>query len=207
MPIFSAWVRQASIKEQKAFLVLWFVSLFIPYLREYLTKDLWGTCSWNEFGLLYYFAGFNGYLLLGYYIINNKMNLSWNKLVMMGVPSFVIGYCITFFGFKSVTAVPGQSVELVELFFTYCSPNVLMMTLPLFLPPKNSLQFCCDKTLFCEHFYMYIWYLDVSLSFLGPCYMLVESLPLHTMVKMIVCTVFYCRLPGVLFILSENQVR
>lgn len=25
--------------------------------------------------------------------------------------------------------------------------------------------------------------------FLGPCYMLVESLPLHTMVKMIVCTI------------------
>lgn len=93
------------------------------------------------------------------------MNLSWNKLVMMGVPSFVIGYSITFFGFKSVTAVPGQSVELVELFFTYCSPNVLMMTLPLFLPSQNTLQFCCDKTLFCEHFYMYIWYLDVSLSF------------------------------------------
>lgn len=45
MPIFSAWVKQASIKEQKVFLVLWFVSLFIPYLREYLTKDLWGTCS------------------------------------------------------------------------------------------------------------------------------------------------------------------
>lgn len=191
MPIFSAWVKQASIKEQKVFLVLWFVSLFIPYLREYLTKDLWGTCSWNEFGLLYYFAGFNGYLLLGHYVINNKMNLSWNKLVMMGVPSFVIGYCITFFGFKSVTAVPGQSVELVELFFTYCSPNVLMMTLPLFL----AIQKIHFSSTVIRRF-------SVSIStctfgiwmshylFLGPCYMLVESLPLHTMVKMIVCTVF-----------------
>ena len=78
IPIFSAWVKQASIKEQKVFLALWFVSLFIPYLREYLTKDLWGTCSWNEFGLLYYFAGFNGYLLLGHYIINTLLsNKSW----------------------------------------------------------------------------------------------------------------------------------
>lgn len=191
MPIFSAWVKQASIKEQKVFLVLWFVSLFIPYLREYLTKDLWGTCSWNEFGLLYYFAGFNGYLLLGHYVINNKMNLSWNKLVMMGVPSFVIGYSITFFGFKSVTAVPGQSVELVELFFTYCSPNVLMMTLPLFL----AIQKIHISSAVIRRF-------SVSIStctfgiwmshylFLGPFYMLVESLPLHTMVKMIVCTVF-----------------
>lgn len=190
MPIFSAWVRQASLKEQKVFLALWAVSLFIPYLREYLTKDLWGTCSWNEFGLLYYFAGFNGYLLLGHYIINNNINLSWNKLAVIGIPSFMVGYCITFFGFKSITAVPGQPVELVELFFTYCSPNVLLMSLPIFLAVKK-LKFqsvtvrrfavsisTCTFGIWMSHY-----------LFLGPCYMLVESLPLHTMVKMIVCTI------------------
>lgn len=190
MPIFSAWIKQASIKEQQVFLFLWFISLFIPYLREYLTKDLWGTCSWNEFGLLYYFAGFNGYLLLGYYIVNNDINFSWSKLAIVGLPSFAVGYCITFFGFKSVTAVPGQPAELVELFFTYCSPNVLMMTLPVFLVVRK-IQFSsviirrfsvsistCTFGIWMSHY-----------LFLGPCYMLVESLPLHTMVKMIVCTI------------------
>lgn len=190
MPIFSAWVRQASIKEQRVFFALWFISLFIPYLREYLTKDLWGTCSWNEFGLLYYFAGFNGYLLLGYYIMNNNMNVTWGRLAVFGIPSFVIGYCVTFWGFKSITAVPGQPVELVELFFTYCSPNVLMMTLPVFLVIRkfrfDSLAIrrfstsisTCTFGIWMSHY-----------LFLGPCYMLVESLPLHTMVKMMVCTV------------------
>ena len=190
MPIFSAWIKQASIKEQQVFLFLWFISLFIPYLREYLTKDLWGTCSWNEFGLLYYFAGFNGYLLLGYYIVNNDINFSWSKLAIVGLPTYVVGYCITFFGFKSVTAVPGQPAELVELFFTYCSPNVLMMTLPVFLVVRK-IQFSsviirrfsvsistCTFGIWMSHY-----------LFLGPCYMLVESLPLHTMVKMIVCTI------------------
>ena len=190
MPIFSAWIKQASIKEQQVFLFLWFISLFIPYLREYLTKDLWGTCSWNEFGLLYYFAGFNGYLLLGYYIVNNDINFSWSKLAIVGLPTFVVGYCITFFGFKSVTAVPEQPAELVELFFTYCSPNVLMMTLPVFLVVRK-IQFSsviirrfsvsistCTFGIWMSHY-----------LFLGPCYMLVESLPLHTMVKMIVCTI------------------
>ena len=190
MPIFSAWIKQASIKEQQVFLFLWFISLFIPYLREYLTKDLWGTCSWNEFGLLYYFAGFNGYLLLGYYIVNNDINFSWSKLAIVGVPTFAVGYCITFFGFKSVTAVPGQPAELVELFFTYCSPNVLMMALPVFLVVRK-IQFSsviirrfsvsistCTFGIWMSHY-----------LFLGPCYMLVESLPLHTMVKMIVCTI------------------
>lgn len=190
MPIFSAWVRQASLKEQKMFLALWCISLFIPYLREYLTNDLWGTCSWNEFGLLYYFAGFNGYLLLGYYVINNKVDISWKNLVLVGIPSFVIGYCVTFFGFKSITAIPGQSVELVELFFTYCSPNVLMMALPIFLIIKK-IQFnsvvikrfsvgvsTCAFGIWMSHY-----------LFLGPCYMLVESLSMHTMVKMVVCSI------------------
>lgn len=190
MPIFSAWVKQASEKEQKVFLILWLISLFIPYIREYLTKDLWGTCSWNEFGLLYYFSGFNGYLLLGHYIINHHLNISWKKLAMMGTPSFIIGYCITFFGFKSVTAVPGQPVELVELFFTYCSPNVLMMTLPIFLAVQKfeikstALKRFAISISTCTFGIWMSHYL-----FLGPCYMLVESLPVHTMLKMIICTI------------------
>lgn len=190
MPFFSAWVKQASVKEQKIFLTLWFISLFIPYLREYLTKDLWGTCSWNEFGLLYYFAGFNGYLLLGYYIKNNDINFSWGKLAVIGIPSFIIGYCITFLGFKSITAIPGQPAELVELFFTYCSPNVLLMTLPIFLVIKKNYF----KSVTIRRFAINIstCTLGIWMShylFLGPCYMLVEFLPLHTMLKMIVCTI------------------
>ncbi len=190
MPIFSAWVRQASVREQRFFLLLLFVSLFIPYLREYLTKDLWGTCSWNEFGLLYYFAGFNGYLLLGHYLINNPVNISWSRLIALGLPVFITGYCITFLGFKSVTAVPGQPVELVELFFTYCSPNVLMMTLPLFLA-MQKVKIRSERT---RRFAVNIstCTLGIWMShylFLGPCYMLVESLPIHTMLKMIVCTI------------------
>lgn len=190
IPFFSAWVKQASVKEQKIFLTLWFISLFIPYLREYLTKDLWGTCSWNEFGLLYYFAGFNGYLLLGYYIKNNDINFSWGKLAVIGIPSFIIGYCITFLGFKSITAIPGQPAELVELFFTYCSPNVLLMTLPIFLVIKIN-HF---KSVTIRRFAINIstCTLGIWMShylFLGPCYMLVEFLPLHTMLKMIVCTI------------------
>lgn len=190
MPFFSAWVKQASVKEQKIFLTLWLISLFIPYLREYLTKDLWGTCSWNEFGLLYYFAGFNGYLLLGYYIKNNDINFSWGKLAVIGIPSFIIGYCITFLGFKSITAIPGQPAELVELFFTYCSPNVLLMTLPIFLVIKKN-HF---KSVTIRRFAINIstCTLGIWMShylFLGPCYMLVKFLPLHTMLKMIVCTI------------------
>lgn len=135
MPIFSAWVRQASLKEQKVFLALWLVSLFIPYLREYLTKNLWGTCSWNEFGLLYYFAGFNGYLLLGHYLRHHDWSLS--KIMLTGIPMFVVGFGVTFAGFRHITSLPEFTEEQLELFFYYCSPNVVMMTIPIFLLCKK----------------------------------------------------------------------
>ena len=68
MPVFSAWVEKASDKAKLWFLGVWAVSLFIPYLMVFVSQYLFGTCSWNSFGLFYYFAGFNGYLLLGHYL-------------------------------------------------------------------------------------------------------------------------------------------
>lgn len=189
MPIFSAWVKQASLKEQHIFLGLWVASLFIPYLREYMVKDLWGVCSWNEFGLLYYFAGFNGYLLLGYYMMNNPIKWSWAKIAAVGTPMFAVGYGVTLVGFKSITATPGASVEMVELFYTYCSPNVLLMTIPVVWVAQrasysskgfnNFLKSISEATfgIWMSHY-----------LFLGPCYGLIESLPLHTMVKMVLCS-------------------
>ena len=50
---------------------------------------------------------------------------------------FLIGYVVTFFGFRYVTALPEYSEELLELFFTYCSLNVVMMTVPVFLLMKK----------------------------------------------------------------------
>ena len=50
---------------------------------------------------------------------------------------FGIGYAVTFLGFRYVTALPEYSDELLELFFTYCSLNVVMMTIPFFLLAKK----------------------------------------------------------------------
>lgn len=190
LPIFSAWVKQASVREQRFFIAVWFVTLFIPYLREYLTMDLWGTCSWNEFGMLYYFAGFNGYLLLGYYLANNRPDFSRTMLLFISLIMFAVGYTVTFLGFKNITSQPGQPVELVELFYTYCSPNVLFMTVPVFLVVQrirlgskllsNAVESLskCTLGIWMSHY-----------LFLGPCYMFIESMPLHTMLKMLVCSV------------------
>lgn len=190
LPFFSAWVKNSTKKEQHIFLGLWFVSLFIPYLRQYVISDLWGVCSWNEFGMLYSFAGFNGYLLLGYYLTQNPISWSGAKCLAIFTPMFIVGYCITLFGFKSITAVPGASVELVELFYTYCTPNVLMLTLPIFvLAQRTNIKSEKVKTALKS---LSISTFGIWMShylFLGPCYMLVESLAIHTMLKMVICSV------------------
>lgn len=131
LPIFSAWVEKASRKAQRNFLFVWFVTLFLPYYQEFVSGYVWGTCSWNAFGMLYYFAGFNGYLLLGHYLKNTDWSLS--RTLSIGIPLFILGYAVTFAGFRHMTADPSCTPEGMELFFTYCSPNVLMMTAPVFL--------------------------------------------------------------------------
>lgn len=135
LPIFSAWVEKASEKAKLWFLAVWGVTLLIPYYNEFVAQYLWGTCSWNSFGMLYYFAGFNGYLLLGHYL--RKHDWTGRQSVLIGIPMFAVGYAVTFFGFRYMTALPNLTDEMLELFFTYCSLNVVMMTIPVFMWAKR----------------------------------------------------------------------
>ena len=135
LPIFSAWVEKASERAKLMFLLAWGVTLLLPYYYQFVSNYLWGTCSWNSFGMLYAFAGFNGYLLLGHYLKNLEWSLK--KTLLVGIPMFVVGYAVTFFGFRHITALPEFTDEMLELFFTYCSLNVVMMTIPVFMLAKK----------------------------------------------------------------------
>lgn len=135
LPIFSAWVEKASERAKLMFLLAWGVTLLLPYYTEFVSGYLWGTCSWNSFGMLYAFAGFNGYMLLGNYLRNLEWSLK--KTLLIGIPMFAIGYAVTFIGFRNMTAKPDCSAEMLELFFQYCSVNVLMMTIPVFMLAKK----------------------------------------------------------------------
>lgn len=137
IPVFSAWVEKSDKRSQRIFLAIWAVSLFVPYLRNYLTANLFGECSWNEFGLFYYFAGFSGYMLLGYHLVKYPLQMSKVSKYALAAIAFAIGYAVTLVGFKNATAVEGQSEAMVELFFTFCSPNVALMTFAIFLIAKD----------------------------------------------------------------------
>lgn len=188
MPFISTWLKHASSKEFTYFIAFWMVTLFMPYLRQ-LVGPLWGVCSWNEFGTFYNFAGFSGYLLLGYYLKKNPIFWSNRKLFLVTLPIFIVGYAITYLGFKSAVAVPNQTDAMVELFFTYCSINVFMMTIPVFL-------WCQRITISSSRIQRFLIMMSNAILgiwmchyfFVGPSFILVDSLPIHTFLKLLLST-------------------
>lgn len=132
LPIFSAWVERATKRQKEIVLVLWAVSTLLPYFNEYVNHYAFGTCEWNSFGLFHYFAGFSGYMLLGHYI-QHYVRWSLGKTLCVTLPMLLIGYAITLGGYTYIMNLPERTPEQVELFWTYNTPNVALMSAAFFL--------------------------------------------------------------------------
>lgn len=133
MPFFSAWLAGAQAAEQKVFWSLWLASLFLPYLYEFFSPHILGLSAWNSFGTLYYFSGFVGYLYLGYQIRQGAFIVRRPLHVLGLMALWLAGFGITYLGFRHMTQNPASTEAQMELFFLYCSPQVVAMTLPLVL--------------------------------------------------------------------------
>ena len=201
MPFFSAWIENADRKTKRAFLLIWIISLFIPYLKEYVANCLFersgyvfGTDTWNEFGLFYYFAGFNGYLLLGHYV---KKGNDWSlmKTFILCILMFAVGYYITYTGFSTTASNPNATDTEMELFFTFCSPNVLLMTLATFLllqkvviTNSTVIKVLANMTQCGFGIYMVHYFV------VGPFFLLIgpSSLPIPLQVPLMAICIFLC---------------
>ena len=201
MPFFSAWIENADRKTKRAFLLIWIISLFIPYLKEYVANCLFersgyvfGTDTWNEFGLFYYFAGFNDYLLLGHYV---KKGNDWSlmKTFILCILMFAVGYYITYTGFSTTASNPNATETEMELFFTFCSPNVLLMTLATFLllqkvviTNSTVIKVLANMTQCGFGIYMVHYFV------VGPFFLLIgpSSLPIPLQVPLMAICIFLC---------------
>ena len=132
MPFFSGWLDKAKRSTKQVYLGIWFVSLFLPYVSAYVSHFLYGEATWNQFGMFYYFSGFAGYLLLGHYLKEGN-DWSLSKTLAICLALFAFGYVITYWGFSAAAANPASTEPEMELFFTFCSPNVALMTIAMFL--------------------------------------------------------------------------
>lgn len=139
IPVISPWIASVSKKGLEGFLKIWFVTLFLPYIKffaplagyegNYGSMDILGACDWNGIGMLYYFSGFLGYLVLGHYLVKYPVKWGWAKTWAVSIPLFIAGFCITYFGFISVT----KNYAVLEIIWYFTNINVFMMVIALFL--------------------------------------------------------------------------
>lgn len=82
-PILSRWLEKSSKREVEFYLLLWVISLCYPILKLFL-KIQDGTEN-----ILYYFSGYVGYFLLGYYMKKYPQTLVLNRLIPLLLISLV----------------------------------------------------------------------------------------------------------------------
>ena len=139
IPVVSPWLEKASAKDERIFLGFFAFTTLIPWLRRFVTPELWGECFWNGFNAFWYCSGYLGYLVLAHYI---RTHLDWtrSKRLWVGAACFLVGALFTGWSFWW-KGVPGQLIEtpMLEWSWEFCTPNVLLATFGVFL------MFTCIK--------------------------------------------------------------
>lgn len=125
IPIISPWLKSASKKELQGYLILWLITSFLPYIHLVFPEVL-GECAWNSTPMLYYFTGFAGYLILGYY-----MKTYGRLSVPISILLLIAGYGVTAYVYctRIDTAV---NVVALELSWQFCVINVVAATVGTF---------------------------------------------------------------------------
>ncbi len=190
MPFFSAWVKMNDKALTKAYLVLWSISLFLPYLMQVISPFIFGTCHWNAYGTFHYFAGFTGYLLLGHLMAKGN-SLTTRKVVALGIIMYLAGYAVTYLGFSTIGAkyTYAEAPELTQLFWLFCTPNVALMALGVFMIVQRinitspKLQAILANTTKCSFGAYLMHYILI-----GPVIILLAPLQLPT-VLCVICSV------------------
>lgn len=133
IPLISPWVAIASRKSMGLYLILWAVSLCVPYIHLVYPQVL-GECFWNHTPLLYYFSGFLGYLILGAYLKKYLGDReTWN--LPAGLLLILTGYAITAWGY--LARLDSTNVSDLELTWGFETINVAVMSLGIFLLLKD----------------------------------------------------------------------
>jgi len=119
-PVLSCWIKQASRREIEFYLCLWGITMCYPLIRDYVIVNE------SHTGILFYFGGYAGYFLLGYYL-NKYVNLSiWKSLVLFVFPLLI----------AMIVKMSGTKVDFYDMFW-YLSIFVAMMCIAWFMIVKR----------------------------------------------------------------------
>jgi len=103
-PILSRWLNAASQREMIFYIALWAISLCYPVLSYAVNINT------SKTGILYYFTGFVGYFILGYYMHRYPKTF----LMKWTVPAFGIAIIVPVF-----CRFQGMKVDFYDLFWYY----------------------------------------------------------------------------------------
>jgi surface polysaccharide O-acyltransferase-like enzyme len=133
-PIISDWVQNSSRKNLEFYLLLWALTLMLPYIHL-IFPAVWGECYWNRTPMLYYFSGFLGYVILANYIKRfHSQPRAFDYI--LGITFIIIGYTVTTYGFLHLLPIE-KSTSALELTWGFETINVAMMTAGFFMIMKN----------------------------------------------------------------------
>ncbi|PWJ40178.1 acyltransferase [Sediminitomix flava] len=136
MPIISPWLKECSRRFEEGFLAVWAFTTLYHYITQFIPDHMMlGEAFWNEFGAIWYFSGYIGYIVLGHYI---KKYIHWNrqKLMLVGSSLFIIGFAITALVFD-YQMHHTDNIKDLELSWRFCTINVALMTAGIFLMLKD----------------------------------------------------------------------
>lgn len=130
-PILIRWLNSASKREIEFYLLLWTISLCYPYISAAFQIFI-GVTSW-----LYYFAGYVGYYVLGYYLNNYGLCKRYLRGVLVLFSLFSVGLPI-------LTRVCHWNVNFYSWFW-YLSLSVALMCVMWWLVIVKCAHFfeCC----------------------------------------------------------------
>ena len=115
-PILSKWLKNASRKEIEFYLLLWCITLLYPYLKLVLKINM------EPSGILYYFTGYCGYFLLGYYIKTHILPRSIRRTTLLWSCATVIACFLLVYLAKKID----DSVNIIDLFWYLSLPVAIM---------------------------------------------------------------------------------
>lgn len=204
IPVISPWLRQATARQELFFISMFALSTCMPYLNRWC-GDLWGQCFWNEFHMLWYFAGYLGYLVIAHYI---RFRLTWSKARRLGVGAVMmaIGAVWTILSFY-VQAVPGilHDTPTLEIGWSFCTLNVVILTTGAFLMfscigNSNEPRAVADCARMSYGMYlMHIFWLGMWVAILKdqlPTAAAIPVIAVCTFITCYVCTKLLSYLPG-----------
>lgn len=121
-PILSLWLQKASKREMEFYLFLWLITMCYPIIRPFLYINEGKT------GILYYFGGYVGYFVLGYYLHNcvTKWH-KWMSAVLLVVP---IGCAV-------ICKLSDLQVDFYDMFF-YLSLSSVFICIAVFMWGKEQ---------------------------------------------------------------------